>query len=79
MLISKSIIRGNNFKKFLRAKASKTRPQLISISENHLEVFDYDIDMELKIPYLVLDVEQTFLFHILDSEVNIFPYIDNKI
>ena len=69
MFVAKTIQKGNKFKKLLKAKASKSRPQLISISENHLEVFDYEIDENLKIPYLLLDVEQKFIFHIFDAEV----------
>ena len=37
--------------------------------ENHLEVFDYEIDQNLRIPFLLLDIEQNFIFHIFDAEV----------
>jgi hypothetical protein len=76
MFVVKTIHRGNNFKKLLRGKITKNIPQLISISENHIEVFDYEIDENLNIPYLLLNIEQYFIFHILDAEV-IYFYLDN--
>jgi hypothetical protein len=69
MYVAKTIHQGNNFKKLLRGNITKNRQQLLSISENHIEVFDFEIDRKSNIPYLLLSVEQSFLFHILDAEV----------
>lgn len=77
MQVIKTIHRGNNFKKLLRGKITKNIPQLISVSENHIEVFNCEIDENLNIPYLLLNIEQNFIFHILDAEV-VFLYLDNK-
>ena len=72
MYVAKNLNRGNNFKKFLKGKITKAESQLVSVSENHLEVFDFKIDHSLNISFLVLDFEQTFIFHIFDAEV--FPF-----